>query len=91
MNYVKLVEDGVYKKENLTDKDRNFINGMEYVLKEVITEDFFSEKDFNIEFSPTFAKIQMEIANKVIEELREYLYVTICENIVEMIDTKEEE
>lgn len=80
MNYVKLVEDGTYKKEDLNEVNRAFINGME-ALREAL-DSFFEESDFDCEFSPTLAKIQKEIADKVIEEIKEYIKIAICESIV---------
>ena len=81
MDYVKLVKDGVYKKEDLSEVHQSFIDGMEHISKQL--ENFFDESDFNgMEFSPTIAKIQKEIADAVVEEVRSLIEFEVCEAIV---------
>lgn len=40
MNFVKLVEDGRYKYDELSEKDKAFIDGINYV-KENVLDCFF--------------------------------------------------
>ena len=84
MDFVRLVENGTYKKEDLSEKNLAFINGMEHVKNRVL-ENVFDEGDFD-SFSPTFSKMQQEIAEEVIRTIREWLHVTICETTVELLD-----
>lgn len=84
MDFVKLVEDGTYKKEELSEKNLAFINGMEHVKNRVL-ENVFDEGDFD-SFSPTFSKMQQEIAEEVIRTIKEWLHVIICATTVELLD-----
>ena len=90
MDYVRLVENGTYKKEELNEANKNFIDGMEFVLNE-LKEGFFNDSDFLDDFSPTIAKMKQEIAGKAVEEIKDWIYITICETIVCAIDNQLEE
>lgn len=85
MDFVRLVENGAYKKDDLNELNREFIKGMEFVMNNVLNDSLFDEGDFE-SFSPTLEKIQNEIADEVMTTIKEYVYVTICETIVELID-----
>ena len=84
MDFVRLVANGTYKKEDLSEKNLAFINGMEHVKNRVL-ENVFDEGDFD-SFSPTFSKMQQEIAEEVIRIIKEWLHVAICETTVELLD-----
>lgn len=86
MNYVKLVEDGIYKKEDLSEVSKSFINGMEEINE--MLDSMFDESCFDCEFCPTIGEIQKEIADKVIDEIKECIKVTICEFIVGFADAE---
>ena len=86
MDYIKLVESGVYSKDMLNERDKAFIEGMEYVRDNMLTKDFIGEDEFDNCFSPTFAKIQKEIFDNVTDCFRDALKNDICEAIVDLID-----
>lgn len=87
MDYVRLVENGIYKKEELNEKNKSFIEGMEFVLNE-LKEGFYNDSDFLDDFSPTIAQMKQEIAGEVVEDIKEWIYVTICEMIVMSVDNQ---
>ena len=85
MDFVKLVKDGTYKKEDLKPEHQKFISGMECIG--AILDNYFSAEDFNgVEWSPTIAQIQKEIAFGVVNEIKDYINLTVCEMIVELSD-----
>ncbi len=85
MDYVKLVNDGTYRKEDLSPEKQNFISGMECIGASL--ENYFSDEDFNgTEWSSTLATIQKEIAEGVVREIRDFIHITVCEMIVELAD-----
>lgn len=89
MNCVKLVESGEYKKEELSKENQAYISGMERCHR--ILEKLFDESDFNgMEFSSTIAKIQKEIADSVVECVRDRIYIEKCEMIVGLLDEEAE-
>ncbi len=89
MDLVKLVEEGTYKKEDLNTVNFAFISGMEKA-KECL-DGMFGDGDFADEWSPELGKIKKEIAETIIEEVKELLYITTCEAIVELVDGQETE
>ena len=89
MDMVKLVEEGTYKKEDLSETSRAFVSGMEHV-KNVLLEDMFDEADFD-SFSPTLAKIQREMADDVLRTVKEWLHMCICETIVGLLEAEDAE
>lgn len=89
VDFVRLVENGTYKKEDLSEKNLAFINGMEHVKNSVL-ENVFDGGDFD-SFSPTFSKMQEEIAEEVVRLIKEWLHVVICETTVELLDMEEAE
>lgn len=90
MDCVKLVKDGTYKKEDLNDKNKAFIDGMEFLKQEVLSKDFFGESDFDDSFSPTLAKVQKEIADRVVTTIADLAEITLCEAIVSLADEESE-
>ena len=84
MDMVKLVEEGTYKKEDLSAANYAFVSGMELVKNELL-DNMFDDGDFD-SFSPTLAKIQKEMADEVIRIVKEWLHICICETIVELVD-----
>ena len=86
MDLVRLVEEGTYKKEDLSAANYAFVSGMEHVKNELL-DNMFDDGDFD-SFSPTLAKIQKEIAEEVIRTVKEWLHICICETIVELVDTE---
>ncbi len=86
MDIVRLVEEGTYKKEDLSATNFAFVSGMEHVKNELL-DNMFNEGDFD-SFSPTLAKIQVEMANEILRTVKEWLHVCICETIVELLDTE---
>ena len=86
MNYKRLVESGRYKREELSKEDRNFVNGMDYILAEVMEQDF-SEVIEIPEDCPGLKMVLGEIAKKVVENVKEQINGAICQVIVECIDS----
>jgi len=86
MDMVKLVEDGTYKKEDLSEKNKAFIEGMEYIRDKVLVKEFFSQDDVSCEFSETFSKISKEIVDNAIDCMRDFAKIEICEAIVSLAD-----
>lgn len=84
MDVVKLVEDGTYKKEDLGEQNRAFVNGMEFVRTQLL-ENMYEEADFD-SFSPTLSKVIKEVADEVIRMAKEWFYVNECEMIVALSD-----
>lgn len=84
MDYVRLVEEGTYKKEDLSATNFAFVSGMEHVKNELL-DNMFDDGDFD-SFSPTLAKIQKEMAEEVLRTVKEWLQMCICETIVELAD-----
>lgn len=84
MDFVRLVENGTYKKEDLSEKNLAFINGMEHVKDELLNN-MFGDECFD-SFSPTFSKIQREMTEEVVRIIKEWLHMCICETIVELTD-----
>lgn len=85
MDYVRLVESGRYKREELKKEDRNFVNGMDYILSEVMEKDF-SEVIEMPDDCPGLKMVLGEIAKKVVENVKEEINGAICQVIVECID-----
>lgn len=89
MDVVRLIENGQYKKEDLNTVNFAFISGME-TAKECL-DGMFDDGDFADEWSPELGRIKKEIAETIIEEVKELLYITTCEAIVELVDGQETE
>lgn len=89
MDFVRLIEDGTYKKDDLNATNYAFVSGMEHV-KDNLLDSMFDEADFD-SFSPTLAKIQKEMADEVIRTARAWIHENICEIIVELADKEEME
>lgn len=92
MNFRRLVEEGKYSKQELKAEDKSFVDGMEWVLNEVIDrelrdiEDYYELADERNP-TPTYAKLMREAIN----DLKESIIDEICQVIVSMIDHYEEE
>ena len=95
MNFRRLVEEGKYSKQELKAEDKAFIDGMEWVLNEVIDrelrdiEDYYELADERNP-KPTYAKLMSEIEREEINDLKESIIDEICQVIVSMIDHSEE-
>lgn len=96
MDFRRLVEEGKYGKQELKAEDKSFVDGMEWVLNEVIDreirdiEDYYELAD---ERNPTpiYAKLISEIEREALNDLKESIIDEICQMIVGMIDHYEEE
>lgn len=84
MDCVRLVENGTYKKEALSENSLAFINGMEHVKDELL-DNMFGDECFD-SFSPTLSKIQREMTEETVRIIKEWLHMCICETIVELAD-----
>lgn len=88
MNFTQLVDDGTYKKSDLSEKAQAFISGMELALEEAET---FAANLIDAdcdEESETLGKIKREIATTTIEAYKEWLQSKINEMIVVISDTE---
>lgn len=88
MNFSKLVEDGTYKKSDLSEKAQEYISGMEYALEYV---DIFVANVINgvlDEDSETLDKIKVEFGNTVMNNFKEWLQSEIDTKIVTIADTE---
>lgn len=85
MDFVRLIENGEYKKEGLNVTNFAFVSGVEKARE--LLDGMFDDGDFD-SFSPTFSKMEKEIAEEVIRVVKEWLHMCICEAIVELADTE---
>lgn len=87
MNYTKLIEDGTYKKSDLSERGQAYIEGMEYARD--YTKTFLANVEDGLEDeSETLAKIKVEFATSVLNGFAEWLQSEINTKIVEMSDTE---
>ena len=86
MSYREDIEKRGYTKEGLSENDKAFIEGMEFVLKEVVTQNFFSEDDFYEikEFSPTLAKISEELNHSAKDCVRAMIECSIADMLTSL-------
>lgn len=89
MNFVKLVEDGTYKYDELNEKNKAFIDGINHVMDNVL-DCVFDDSEYEC-MSETLGAIQKEMAEGIINRLKEELYITTCELIVALSDEEEAE
>ena len=89
MDYRKLIADGEYKKEDLNEVNRAFVEGIEYVVQEL--DCFYLPEETEDDFSNTLTNIKREIIEKAVEEIKEYIEVVAAEMTVEMLDGQEDE
>ena len=89
MNFVKLVEDGTYKYDELNAENKAFIDGINHVMDNVL-DCVFDDSEYEC-MSETLSTIQKEMAEGIIQVIKETLYVTTCELIVALSDEEEAE
>ena len=87
MDFVKLVESGKYKKEDLSPESLAYIRGMETALGEIRTaalnlygvhlNDRHGQRKESLH-----EQMKYEIANEAASDIGYWLYRTICEAIV---------
>ena len=83
MNFVRLVHEGKYKPEELSEKSKTFLEGMRYIQKEI--EDCKADCDPD-EDDGILGKVVAEIKVKTIDWLVERMESVICEFIVCTLD-----
>lgn len=81
-----MIEAGGYRKEDLPEPKRMYIEGMENVLEEIET---YRANMLNPEGENILERISSECANETLDELKEYLEVTIGETLVSLADSEE--
>lgn len=89
MDYVRLVNDEntpIYKKENLRDDDFEFFDGLEHGL--TLVDNWFANQEFDEK--SVLEMIRKECVEDAIEELKDWIYTTICQYMVETIDNYED-
>ena len=85
MDYTYIVETNeAYNEKNLKEKDKKFIEGMRYVLSNVV--DFFLDNYIRKDSKSLCDKLKYEIVSEAIEELEDYIDAEICASIVSIID-----
>jgi hypothetical protein len=86
MNATYLVESGQYKKSDLSEKSREFINGMEYALD--VADNFLNNaiEDERDDICPTITNLRNEYTTAVIESFKDWLSHEVNEMIVELAD-----
>ena len=89
MNCVKLVADGTYKYDELNERNKAFIDGINHVMDNVL-DCVFDDSEYEC-MSETLSAIQKEMAEGIMRQIKETLYVTVCELIVMMLDDEEAE
>ena len=90
MDFTRLIENGTYSKENLKPKQQAFISGMEYAIE--IVDTYKSNYDIYLHNDiPMFAELTEQIANKLLDGLKDYIQSDINESIVSFEDNNEVE
>lgn len=89
MDIVKAFIVGEYNKDELSEKGKAFIEGMEYVLEEVLSTIKFEKSDFEDCLSNTLKGIQIEIAENVINIVKDVLRVEICDQVISLYEQGE--
>ena len=84
MDIVKAFIDGEYNKDELSEEGKAFIEGMEYVLEEVLPTITFEKSDFEDCLSNTLKSIQIEIAESVMEIVKDVVKNEICDNVISL-------
>ena len=88
MNFNRLIEEGTYKKSDLSSEGQKFVSGMELALDEV--DSFISNRieGFEDSDSNTLGKIKREIATAAMDGFKLWLQSKINETIVIISDTE---
>ena len=81
MNFMKLVEDGDYKLEDLTEDQKQLVNGLD-MARDTIE----SMQDHDFEDCSVLETIEKQIRNETIDEILFRLYGNKCEAIVCLSD-----
>lgn len=89
MDIAKAFIDGEYNKDELSEKGKAFIEGMEYVLEEVLPTIKFEKSDFEDCLSNTLKSIQIEIAENVIDIVKDVVRVEICDKVISLYEQGE--
>ena len=84
MDFRRLVADGSYSVDELTDTRKEYVKGMEYVRDEVL-DNFMCDTAADPDDSE-LEKIVAEIKYKALEEFKELLDCTIAEAIVMFVN-----
>lgn len=77
MNFRSLVESGDYKVEDLTEDQKQLVNGLD-MARDTID----SMYDYDFEDCSVLETIEKQIRNETIDEVLSRLYGTKCEAIV---------
>ena len=81
MNFIKLVEDGDYKLEDLTEDQKQLVNGLDMARDTIDCMYDYDFKDCSV-----LETIEKQIRNETIDEVLSRLYSTKCEAIVCLSD-----
>lgn len=82
MDFRRLIKNGTYRKEDLTEEQQAFISGMEYAVETLgCCVDNITHVDDKIT-----DKILNEIIREAAEDIKEWIYGEICARIVVMND-----
>lgn len=80
MDYVRLVEEGVYKKNELTEVQKAYISGLDCAID--CLDGLVDDSDVEDEWSSTLQNIKKEIVNSTIASVKDCLYIAKCGHIV---------
>lgn len=85
MDFKYLIEKGTYSKDNLKPKQKAFISGLEQAKETVESYKYNIDCYFDCDI-PVIKQMLKEVAEKVIEDLADYLDAEIAQHIVVMED-----
>lgn len=90
MDFTYLVESGTYKKSDLPEVSRAYIDGMEEALE--VADDFLvqlCDEYAESEESETLTKIKSEMAHSIIRSFKNWLVRDTNEHIVAFAETQQ--
>lgn len=88
--YIEQAKLNGYTREELNEKDRAFIEGMEHVVNNVLGEALFGDDDCGAdEWSPTVDKIMRKIRDNVVKIIKDCIESEITDVMISMLDNEE--
>lgn len=91
MDYQRLIDSGEYSKEELSEKQRAFVEGMQYVEEELLDAFRFNElTPSDGEGVSTLERIANEEKDNALCQFKEFLHAAVAEQIVHYLDGDEE-
>lgn len=84
-DYRRLVEDGKYTIDELSENSKKFIEGMNYAM-ECVDAYRTNIEDMTEDDTPVIRGLKREIAGETITNIMDWLYTGICEQIVCLVE-----